>query len=223
LADETFFAMRISSRIISGACVGATFDDYAAIMSARATLAIALALVVFAGAARAQVPVPPPPPPPLTTPSVPILPGAPSQLTSVPGVVATPLLTPAPIPTALPTPAPRLFNCSCFTTTSGTEWSGTVTASNYTAARSAATGACVSYVTSAPQSPFIPPGVSPGLQGANVGPTGSTNTTTSGTSSTTTSNAGLPTTNGTSNSPAQALKNSPSLTGQTFCNVCACN
>jgi hypothetical protein len=28
---------------------------------------------------------------------------------------------------------------------------------------------------------------------------------------------------GTSNSPAGTLKNSPSLTGQRFCSVCACN
>jgi len=181
-------------------------------------IATMLALAAIASTARAQVPVPPPAPPPLTQPSVPILPGAPSQLTAVPGVVATPLLTPVAIPTAVPTPAPRLFNCSCYTTTSGTQWSGTVASSSYSAARSAATGACLSFITSAPQSPFIPPGQSPGLQNANSGPTGS-----SGTTSSTSSSAGLPPGISASRSPAAALLNSPSLTGQTECNVCACN
>jgi len=183
----------------------------------RIVIAIALMFAAVAAVARAQVPAPPPAPPPLTQPSVPILPGAPSQLTSVPGVVATPLLTPVAIPTALPTPAPRLFNCSCYTTTSGTQWSGTVTASSYFAARSAASGACFSYITSAPQSPFIPPGQSPGLSNSNTG--SSTSNTTSSTSS---GAAALPGTT-TSNSPVNALKNSPSLTGQTECKVCACN
>ena len=90
-SDENVFAMRILSTPIRGA---------------RFAIAMMLALAALASVARAQVPVPPPAPPPLTRPSVPILPGAPSQLTSVPGVVATPLLTPVPIPTALPTPAP---------------------------------------------------------------------------------------------------------------------
>ncbi len=177
-----------------------------------------LTLAALAGVANAQAPAPPPGPPPLTQPSVPILPGAPSQLVSVPGVVATPLLTPVAIPTAAPTPAPRLFNCSCYTTASGTQWSGTVTASSYFAASSAASGACLSYITSAPQSPFIPPGQSPGLSNAPTTTTGSSSTT----SSTSSSNVGLPTTNS-SNSPVNALKNSPTLTGQTQCNVCACN
>jgi len=192
------------------------------IVDARSAIAIALALAALAGVARAQVPAPPPGPPPLTRPSVPTLPGAPSLLVSVPGVVATPLLTPVAVPTALPTPAPRLFNCSCFTTASGTQWSGTVTASDYAAARSAASGACVSYLTSTPQSPFIEPGQSPGLENANTGAPGSSNTM-PGTSASAASNAGLPPGTGTSNSPAEALKTSPSLTGQTFCNVCACN
>jgi hypothetical protein len=179
---------------------------------------IALALAVFAGPARAQAPAPPPGPPPLTHPSVPILPGAPSPLVSVPAAVATPLLTPVAVPTALPTPAPRLFNCSCFTTASGTQWSGTVTAPSYAAARSAASGACFGYLTSTAQSPFIQPGQSPGLGSANGGSTGSSNTA-SGTSLST----GEPPGTGSSNSPAAALKNSPTLTGQTLCNVCACN
>ena len=181
-------------------------------------IGIAIALAALAGVAHAQAPAPPPGPPPLTRPSVPNLPGAPSQLVSVPGVVATPLLTPVPVPTALPTPGPRQFNCSCFTTASGTQWSGTVTASSYFAARSAASGACFSYLTSAPQSPFIPPGQSPGLGNSNVGSSSTTATTSS-----TSSSAGLPTTTSPSNSPASALKNSPTLTGQTNCNVCACN
>ena len=46
---------------------------------------MALALATLAGVAHAQVPAPPPGPPLLTRPSVPILPGMPSQLTSVPG------------------------------------------------------------------------------------------------------------------------------------------
>ncbi len=182
---------------------------------ARFTIAMALALAALAGVARAQAPAPPPGPPPLTRPSVPILPGAPSPLVSVPGVVATPLLTPVAIPTALPTPSPRLFNCSCFTTASGTQWSGTVTASSYSAARSAASGACFSYLTRGPQSPFIPPGQSPGLGSANA----ESPATTSGTSS----NPAQPPGTGASNLPAGALKNSPTLTGQTVCNVCACN
>jgi hypothetical protein len=188
---------------------------------ARFAIAMMLALGALATVANGQVPVPPPGPPPLTRPSVPILPGAPSQLISVPGVVATPLLTPVPIPTAQPTPAPRLFNCSCYTTTSGTQWSGTVTASSYFAARSAASGACFSYITSTPQSPFIPPGQSPGLGNSNLGNIGSS--TSNPTSSTSSSISGLPPGTTTSNSPANALKNSPALTGQTECNVCACN
>jgi hypothetical protein len=179
---------------------------------------MALALATLAAVARAQAPAPPPGPPPLTRPSVPILPGAPSPLVSVPGVVATPLLTPVAIPTALPTPAPRLFNCSCFTAASGTQWSGTVTASNYAAARSAASGACFSYLTRTPQSPFIPPGQSPGLGNVNGGNVGSSNTT-SGASPSKIEPPGTVR----SNSPEAALKNSPTLTGQTFCNVCACN
>jgi len=185
------------------------------IPGAQFAIAIVLALAALAGAARAQAPAPPPGPPPLTRPSVPILPGAPSPLVSVPGVVATPLLTPVAIPTALPTPSPRLFNCSCFTTASGTQWSGTVTASNYAAARSAASGACFSYLTSAPQSPFIPPGQSPGLNSAN--------TAASNTTSGTVLNPAQPPGTGASALPANALKNSPTLTGQTVCNVCACN
>jgi len=204
-SDENVFAMRISSTSKPGA---------------RFASAMILALAALAGVANAQVPAPPPGPPPLTQPSVPILPGAPSQLTSVPGVVATPLLTPVPIPTALPTPAPRLFNCSCYTTAPGTQWSGTVTASSYFAARSAASGACSAYVTSAPQSPFIPPGQSPGLSNAPTTTAGSSSTTS--TTSSSSSNAGLPATSS-SNAPAGTLKTSPSLTGQTICNVCACN
>jgi len=181
---------------------------------------MALALAALAGPARAQVPAPPPGPPPLTRPSVPILPGMPTQLISVPGVVATPLLTPVPIPTAQPTPGPRLFNCSCYTTASGTQWAGTVTASSYSAAQSAATGACVNYLTSTPQSPFIPPGQSPGLGVTNTSPSNVTSATspTSPTSSTS-----EPPGTETSASPATALKNSPTQTGLGACNVCACN
>ena len=176
--------------------------------------AAALALVIITAAAQAQVPAPPPGPPPLTRPSVPILPGRPSQLTSVPGVVATPLLTPVPIPTASPTPSPRVFNCSCYTTASGTEWSGTVAASDYAAARSAASGACVRYLTSVPQSPYIVPGQSPGL---GVGNAGAPEAQPSAASA-----AGIP---GQTmpNSPVNQLRNSPSLTGASFCNVCACD
>ena len=191
--------------------------------AARRTSVPRVAVVTIAGAfaalgaiARAQVPAPPPGPPPLTRPSVPVLPGAPSQLISVPGVVATPLLTPVPIPTASPTPAPRSFNCSCYTTTSGVEWSGTVAAPGYAAARSAASAACISYVTSAPQSPFIPPGQSPGLSN---GTTASESAVPSAATSNTTGPPGTTI----SNSPVNALKSSPSLTGATFCNVCACN
>jgi len=197
--------MRIFSTFISGA---------------RYALVTALALAAFAGLARAQAPAPPPGPPPLTQPSVPILPGAPSQLTSVPGVVATPLLTPVPVPTEQPTPSPRLFNCTCFTNASGTQWAGTVTASSYSTAISAAGGACISYLTSTPQSPFIQPGQSPGLSSLNT----SSSTTASGSSSesSNTSASAIPGT-GASNSPVTALKNSPTLTGQSSCNVCACN
>lgn len=178
----------------------------------RFASAIALALTIagHAGIAHAQAPAPPPGPPPLTQPSVPVLPGAPAPLVSVPLVVSTPLATPVPIPTALPTPGPRLFNCSCFTTASGTQWSGTVTAPNYAAARAAASGACFSYLTRTPQSPFIPPGQSPGLNAETAATSG-------------VGTAALGPQTGAPNSPAAALQNSPSLTGQTFCNVCACN
>lgn len=197
-------------RIFSTSTVSARRD-------ARYAIAIALVLAAIAGAARAQVPAPPPGPPPLTRPSVPILPGMPSQLTSVPGVVATPLLTPVPVPTAQPTPGPRLFNCSCSAAASGTQWAGTVTASSYSTARLEAAGACVSYLAGTPQSPFILPGQSPGLGGTG---TSSTNVT-SGTSSSST--AGQPGGGGTSTSPVTALKNSPTQTGLGVCNVCACN
>jgi len=180
----------------------------------RAAIAAAIDIAVTAAAAQAQVPAPPPGPPPLTRPSVPILPGNPSQLISVPGAVATPLLTPVPIPTASPTPSPRAFNCSCYTTTSGTEWSGTVTASDYAAARSAASGACVRYLTSVPQSPFIFPGQSPGLNSANPGAPAAQSSASAG--------SGVPGQT-TANSPVNELRNSPSLTGASFCNVCACN
>jgi len=196
--------MRIVSPSISVARAGA-----------HCAIAFAFAFAVLAGVARAQAPAPPPGPPPLTQPSVPTLPGAPSPLVSVPGVVATPLLTPVMIPTAQPTPGPRLFNCSCFTTASGTQWSGTVTATSYFAARSAAAGACFSYLSSSPQSPFIPPGQSPGISNSN--------TVASSATSTSSSSAGLPTVTSPSNSPGSALKNSPALTGQTSCSVCACN
>lgn len=202
--------MRIFSTCISSVCSSAG-------PGARYVMVMALALAALAAVARAQVPAPPPGPPPLTRPSVPILPGAPSELVSVPGVVATPLLTPVPVPTALSTPGPRLFNCSCFTTASGTQWAGTVTASSYSAARSAATGACANYLTSTPQSPFIPPGQSPGLSGTGT----SSSSVTAGTASN--SSAGQPPGTGTSNSPVTALKNSPTQTGLGACNVCACN
>ncbi len=179
-------------------------------------IALALAIAGHAGIAHAQAPAPPPGPPPLTQPSVPVLPGAPAPLVSVPLVVSTPLATPVPIPTALPTPVPRLFNCSCFTTASGTQWSGTVTAPDYAAARAAASGACFSYLMRTPQSPFIPPVQSPGLNAETEANAAAAATPGVG------AMAGGPLT-GASNSPAAALQNSPSLTGQTFCNVCACN
>jgi hypothetical protein len=211
--------MRIFSTAISGAC--SSFSS-----SARRAVVMALALVAITGVGHAQVPAPPPGPPPLTQPSVPILPGAPSQLTSVPGVVATPLLTPVPVPTMQPTPSPRLFNCSCFTTSSGTQWAGTVTASSYSVASLTATGACISYLTSTPQSTFITPGQSPGL---NILETGSSTTTsgasssTSSTSSTSSSSSSSVTSSSGVTVTGIGLKNSPTLTGQTACNVCACN
>jgi hypothetical protein len=182
---------------------------------ARLTIAVALALAALASVARAQAPAPPPGPPPLTQPSVPILPGAPSPLVSVPLTVSTPLATPVPIPTALPTAGPRLFNCSCFTTVSGTQWAGTVTASDYAAARSAASGACFAYLTRTAQSPFIPPGQSPGLSSGTTAASNAASGTSSG--------VFQPPGTTTSNTPVNALKNSPALTGQTVCNVCACN
>jgi hypothetical protein len=217
-ADGILLAMRIFSA--STSIIRATVDRGVRRGACRAiAIAVAIGLAVFIGVASAQVPAPPPAPPPLTHPSVPILPGAPSPLVSVPGVVATPLLTPVAIPTALPTPVPRLFNCSCFTTASGTQWSGTVTASGYATARSAASGACFATLTRTVQSPYIPPAQSPGLgTTTNSGNTGSANTT-SGKSS----NSVEPPGAGTSNSPAAALQNSPAQTGQTSCNVCACN
>jgi len=193
---------------------------------ARYAITIAIALIALAGAAFAQAPAPPPGPPPLTQPSVPILPGAPSQLTSVPGVVATPLLTPVPVPTAMPTPGPRLFNCSCFTNASGTQWEGTVSASSYSGAQLAAIGACISYLTSTPQSPYIPPGQSPGLGELNTTAAGASGTSPSSSSSVTSSSSsstGQTGGAGTSNSPAAALENSPIQTGSSACNVCACN
>jgi len=205
LQDDNLLAMRIFSTLISGVC-----------RAARAVIATALALTALAAVAHAQAPAPPPGPPPQTRPSVPTLPGAPAPLVSVPGAVATPLATPVAIPTALPTPAARLFNCSCFTTVSGTQWSGTVTAPSYSAARSAASGACSHYLVSSPQSPFIPPGQSPGLGNGN---SAAANAAAAGTSA----NPAQPPGTGVSTLPSSLLKNSPALTGQTSCNVCACN
>jgi hypothetical protein len=183
----------------------------------RFASAAALGLVIAGSGAvaRAQAPVPPPGPPPLTQPSVPVLPGQPRPLVSVPLAVATPLATTVPVPTASPTPAARTFNCSCFTAASGTEWAGTVQAQSYSAARGAATSACLAYITSSPQSPFIPPGQSPGLPAFESTPAPSGATTSSSSSS------GVP--GAAPNNPASGLENSPSITGQTFCNVCACN
>jgi hypothetical protein len=184
---------------------------------ARVAIAALLVLTALGGAARAQLPPPPPGPPPLTRPSVPTLPGAPSPLIAVPAAVATPLQTPVAIPTPQPTPGPRLFNCSCFSAASGTQWSGFVSASSYSTARSAASGACFSFLTRGAQSPFIPPGQSPGLNSTvnNESP--------SSAPSSASSNPGQPPGTGASALPASQLKNSPSLTGQTACNLCACN
>ena len=207
------FAMRIFPTSVSGTRSSSS-------SSVRRAVVIALVLAVLAGVAHAQAPAPPPGPPPLTQPSVPILPGMPSQLTSVPGVVATPLATPVTIPTMQPTPAPRLFNCSCFTNASGTQWAGTVTASSYSQAASAAAGACAAYLTSTPQSPYITPGQSPGLSGLDT--SSSNGTSSSGSTSSSSSSSTVPGT-GASNSPVTALKNSPTQTGQGICTVCACN
>jgi hypothetical protein len=182
-----------------------------------AAIAISFALTGPTIVARAQAPVPPPAPPPQTQPSVPVLPGKPSNLVSVPLTVATPLATTVPIPTPAPTPSVRTFNCSCFTAASGTEWAGTVEASSYVAARSAATGACVAYITRVPQSPFIQPGQSPGLE---TGPTGAEPP---GAAQSTTTSQPPGTTGSSASSGASALKSEPSITGQTFCNLCACN
>jgi len=185
--------------------------------AARVAIATLLMLTSVGGAARAQLPPPPPGPPPLTQPSVPVLPGAPSVLVAVPAAVATPLQTPVAIPTPQPTPGPRLFNCSCFTTGSATQWSGFVSASNYSAARSAASGACFSYLTRGAQSPFIQPGQSPGLN--STANNESPGTAPSGSSA----NPAQPPGTAASTSPSSQLENSPSLTGQTACNLCACN
>ncbi len=176
----------------------------------RPLRALVAALVAVAGSltiAHAQVAPAPPAPPPLTRPSVPILPGAPQPLVSVPFTQPTPLATPVAVPTALPTPAPRAFNCSCFTTASGTQWAGTVLASNFSAARQAAGGACTAYVTSrTPASAQIQPRTTnqpaTGATGfALVGPLGLAQP----------------------KPPLQQLESLPALTGQTLCNVCACN
>ncbi len=183
-----------------------------------AAVALAFAITASSAVAHAQAPVPPPGPPPQTQPSVPVFPGQPRPLVSVPLTVATPLATTVPVPTALPTPSVRSFNCSCFTASSGTEWAGTVQAPTYSQARSAATGACVAYLTRTPQSPFIQPGQSPGLQ---TGPSGAEPP---GAAQSTTTTAQPPGISGSSaSSGAAALKSEPSITGQTFCNLCACN
>jgi hypothetical protein len=185
----------------------------------RAAVTLTLAVIVSGVVALAQAPVPPPGPPPLTQPSVPVLPGMPQPLVSVPLTVATPLATTVPVPTPLPTPSVRTFNCSCFTAASATEWAGTVQAQSYTAAVSTASGACVVYMTRTPQSPFMQPGQSPGLQTSPTQPQG-----TSATESATTATQPPGTeSTGSTGSSASALKSEPSLTGQTFCNLCACN
>lgn len=177
----------------------------------RRALAFALALALSgpgrSAIVRAQNAPAPPSPPPLTEPSVPVLPGAPRPLVSVPFTQPTPLATPVPIPTALPTPAPRAFNCSCFTTASGTQWAGTVRATDFTAARQAASGACVAYVTSrTPASAQIPPKTTTqpatGATGfVLIGPLGLAQP----------------------KPPLAKLQAEPALTGQTLCNLCACN
>ena len=171
--------------------------------------ALVLAALIAAGsftAPHAQVAPPPPGPPALTQPSVPNLPGAPRPLVSVPFAQPTPLATPVPVPIARPTPGPRAFNCSCFTAASGTEWAGTVLASNFTAARQAATGACVAYVARVPSSAQLQPkqttGPSTTSSGAIlVGPLGQAQP----------------------QPPLAQLEAAPALTGQTICNLCACN
>jgi hypothetical protein len=45
----------------------------------------------------------------------------------------------------LPTPSARNFTCSCYGPTTGTSWTGQVSASGYFTARQAATGACLTY------------------------------------------------------------------------------
>ncbi|HZO82850.1 MAG TPA: hypothetical protein VFB33_14230 [Candidatus Binataceae bacterium] len=161
----------------------------------------------WCGLVRAQTAPPPPAPPSLTRPSVPLLPGAPQPLVSVPFAQPTPLATPVPIPTPLPAPVARIFNCSCFTTASGTQWAGTVQAPDFATARQAASGACVAYVTSrTPASEQIqPPQTTQPATGATgallVGPLGQAQP----------------------KPPLQQLEALPALTGQTICNVCACD
>jgi hypothetical protein len=177
--------------------------------------AAALGLVIAGtgAVARAQAPALPPGPPPLTQPSVPVLPGQPQPLVVLPLTVATPLATTVPVPTALPTPAERTFNCSCFSAASGTEWAGTVQAQSYSTARSAATSACLTYIASSAQSPFIKPGQSPGLPAFGSAPVPSGTTPPS-------SSSAVP---GAAANPAGGLENSPSITGQAFCSFCACD
>lgn len=177
----------------------------------RRALAFALALAVagLGGYALAQNAPAPPAPPPLTQPSVPILPGAPQPLVGVPATQPTPLLTPVPVPTALPTPTPRAFNCSCFTTASGTQWAGTVLAADFASARQAATGACVSYVTQR----------TPASESAQV------QHNQNGQPSTASTGALLvgPLGQAQPKPPLAQLEALPALTGQTMCNLCACN
>lgn len=174
----------------------------------RAAAFVLVALIASGSSAivHAQVAPPPPAPPALTQPSVPNLPGAPRPLVSVPYTQPTPLATPMPVPTAQPTPGPRTFNCSCFTAASGTEWAGTVLASNFAAARREATGACVAYVARVPSSAQLQPKESTGpsttASGAIlVGPLGQAQP----------------------KPPLAQLEAAPALTGQTICNLCACN
>jgi len=89
---------------------------------------------------RAQLPPPNPLVAPVPAPSAPADLQAPAQPDSVPSLDPMPQVAAAP-----PTPAVRNFTCSCYGPTTGTSWTGQISASGFFAARQAATGACLTY------------------------------------------------------------------------------
>ncbi len=81
---------------------------------------------------------------PLVVPPLP--PSPPAQLPAPVSTAVAPIPLSIPsVPAAYSTPGARMFNCSCSGPAAPVHWMGQVTASSYSSARQAASGACLSY------------------------------------------------------------------------------